>query len=440
MWNLTESNGVPMPLRSRTDLGTVVAQNRLQCAAVAGRHFDCGCRVPPMKLFPVMTPGRRRWTLRNPPYENTGHAAGCSAGIELGDEAELGRDDGLLYTPSILFGVGDAAAENDAGGPLWDSSARGGAGRRYGTLTSLTHAYLMSATLTAFRAANPAPASYRDKNLVNPLETDVFADFLSLLGTPIFTNGQSVIEGSRDAGLQIWFGVMTLPLVTMSHRPEPTEKPIRFDALGFWGADGPAPRDLVYTLPREVGRAAGGKFYEFGRLISPPYFTLMTATADHTIVRLILVPVAAARGSFFGVESEPERKLALALARAGVAFLKLIVHADLALLGSRLWPCSTIDGRGWLPRRPDYLVISGCVTVVQLMGSGNKEYVEEVDRSMADLKAHLDHPAVRFETVELGEIEPQAVACTVDRLAKRSAFGGRPSGIASAGDVWNPQL
>jgi hypothetical protein len=402
----------------RTELASENHQRRLAQAANERRQFVCGCQ---RRLTPVKT-AHGGWTLRCDPEENFLHAPGCFARTD----GETGRD-GLqrprtVFIPNILCapGRGDStlpgAAQNEEG-TASDSAFRADH-PRYGTLTQLVQTRLEIATMRALRRMNPPPATYRGNHLRAATQQEILWEFLGQLSEPVFSNGRSVFDAASSEDLEVCWGVTTSPIVAQLKSTTLVGRESAFSVPSYWSEGGEQHDSRSWLIPPITAQTAGGKVTAFGRTIEPPYFFFLTATADHRVARLVIVPVASAESSLLCIESQPERTLVTALLAEKLALLKPNTGADFALLGHRFWPGDTSQGRGYLPRRPDLIVFCYGVSIIQLLGSRDQEYLAGVERSLEELRAHLQHPDVRIQTLAISDTVGPALDRVIQGLKK----------------------
>ena len=411
-----------IPVRFRGDLAGEPLQRRCESAARAGRHFICGCSAHRLTLFPVETPGGNGWTVRCAPWENYRHARDCFARAEFDDAGAPGRRPRVVFLPSILLAPTESEPRKIATPLRHEDRRHDGERPRYGTLTELVQSLLEVATMRAFRAENSFPATYRDANLRNPATDDIFWEFLGQLSQPVFPDGTSVFEAAARANLRVVWGVTPLPLAGALKGLVSGNHGVPFVTSGCWGEAGPERDPQEFSVAWKTAQAMGGKVAAFGRIIDAPYFFFLTTNRSDEVARIVVVPVASALQSLRCVESEPERSLVCHLLEDGVALLKPNGLADFSILGPRLWPALTTDDRGYLPRRPDLIVFCRGISVVQLMGSTDPDYVARVELSIAELQDHLQHQDVIFRTVSLTDIIGPALKCLVAILRRGLAL------------------
>jgi hypothetical protein len=376
-------------VRSRKDLLSNEHQAIMQRAAKDRRMFDCGCCIRmKFKLIPFKLPGTCIYILRRRRISDP-HLKGCFAEELEPIFDKKDRSGSVNYTERMLM-------EDDGrdGHPARGMTERhaDGSGERYEEFVHFFQAQFTRASVETFRTVN-AGKSFRDTALVNPSRAMVFGRLAELFYEPLMRrNTLSLVSALKKLGLRLFWGVTAQPLVDESDRPLEEDEVFQFEVSGYWESHGFQPTHALLEFSPTVLSASRGKAKAMVHVIPPPYLYAAVVEPSGTAYRVIhffRVPVSIENNCIFIIESETERRSLRVILKAGVAFIKPHVQADLRALGGELWPFKT-NKLGRLPSRPDVIAfIDGKVWIFYITDSRDGKYLEDVAESVAELKLFL---------------------------------------------------
>lgn len=308
----------------------------------------------------------------------------------------------VIFTDALFFPNG----ARYCAAPQHSASRAGSA--YYGDLTCMVNQGFMVSTLCAIVEANKQ--ANKGDAFKMPSCRSQSRHFSKYMLQNLMSDGTSPVNAAARNGLTLYWGVTDQPIVNRFHANRHLLKDDTLVLERCWGANGRQNPSPVFTVPSAVALAAGGKVYEFDRLIQGPYF-IACAVDNQTmhVQQITVIPLAylpQEDAPWISKESGREGDLISRVDRLNlpVGMVKPGVSCDLGLLG-KLWPYK-VDSDGFLPCRPDLLVIGrNGAAIYQLMGSSNWDYRTNVFNTVKIMRRFFNDRNVIVRAIDLKELE-----------------------------------